>query len=163
MGDEKQSRLTTLLTSGRIVYVMRSPQAVVGGCLIARLFDIASTNIMTDFTPQLAEAVQRLKDVLRVVGPLIDKPRPTDTPSRRDLFAFHAPVIDERLGPWASDEPLGLKKLIESVQLHLGQLEDVSHSCVDGAYNCRPSVHRFRPKMIHYPTSLARLPSSNSY
>jgi hypothetical protein len=79
---------------------------------------------MTDFTPQLHEAVDKLTNALKTLRPMFDGS--SSSPSCSDLFAYHAPVIDDRLGNWTSDEPLGLRKFVDSLEAHLAILEEVS-------------------------------------
>lgn len=87
---------------------------------------------MTDYTPHLGEAIRRLGHLVGLLRPLIaGSPAPggsssSSSSSATRLFSYYPPIIDDRAGPWVSDEPLGLRKYIESLETHLSILQAVS-------------------------------------
>ena len=83
---------------------------------------------MTDFRPNLEEAITRLDELVGLLRPLIAGPTEPGSSTATRLFAYHPPIIDDRAGPWVSDEPLGLRKYIESLETHLALLKAVSQS-----------------------------------
>jgi len=79
----------------------------------------------TDFTPQLREAIRRLRETIDLLGPIVGTSPSNGTPSCSDLFGFHPPVIDHRNTPWTSGDPLGMRKFIDSLSTQMALLESV--------------------------------------
>lgn len=80
---------------------------------------------MTDYRTNLAEAISRLVHLLGLLRALITGPSTAGSSSSSRLFAYHPPIIDDRAGPWVGDEPLGLRKYVESLETQLSLLRAV--------------------------------------
>lgn len=121
---------------------------------------------MTDYTPHLEEAIERLTGLIQLLRPVVDVPRERNGSSSSTklsssrLFAYHPPIIDTRTGPWVSDEPLGLKKYVDSLETHLALLQAVrdlhhgSQLALTRAHAHRRANRAWHPTKIHYQTSL---------
>lgn len=96
---------------------------------------------MTDFTPQLREAQERLTELTDLLRPLVTPSPKSGIPPSHRLFSFYPPILDQRRSDvWVSDETLGLRKYVESLDQHLSMLQTVSDSGVPPSEDPLPNV-----------------------